>query len=103
DTLVFWGAEFGRTPYTEGIDGRDHNPEGDSVWLAGGGVKGGITHGQTDEFGFAAVKGEGHYPDLHATTLQLLGRDHGRLTYRYSGRDFRLTDVYGRIVHDILA
>jgi Protein of unknown function (DUF1501) len=103
DTLIFWGAEFGRTPYTEGIDGRDHNPEGYSVWLAGGGVKGGIAYGQTDEFGFAAVENKVHYHDLHATILFLLGLDHERLTYRYSGRDFRLTDVYGRVVHDILA
>ena len=103
DTLVFWGAEFGRTPYTEGIDGRDHNPEGYSVWLAGGGVKGGIAYGQTDEFGFAAVEDKVHYHDLHATILHLLGLDHERLTYRYSGRDFRLTDVYGRVVHEILA
>ena len=103
DTLVFWGAEFGRTPYTEGIDGRDHNPEGYSVWLAGGGVKGGIAYGQTDEFGFAAVENKVHYHDLHATILYLLGLDHERLTYRYSGRDFRLTDVYGRVVRDILA
>ncbi len=103
DTLVFWGAEFGRTPYTEGIDGRDHNPEGYSVWLAGGGVKSGIAYGQTDEFGFAAVENKVHYHDLHATILYLLGLDHEHLTYRYSGRDFRLTDVYGRVVHDILA
>ena len=103
DTLVFWGAEFGRTPYTEGIDGRDHNPEGYSVWLAGGGVKAGIAYGRTDEFGFAAVEDKVHYHDLHATILYLLGLDHERLTYRYSGRDFRLTDVYGRVVHDILA
>ena len=103
DTLVFWGAEFGRTPYTEGVDGRDHNPEGYSVWLAGGGVKGGIAHGKTDEFGFAAVEDKVHYHDLHATILHLLGLDHERLTYRYSGRDFRLTDVHGRVVHDILA
>lgn len=103
DTLVFWGAEFGRTPYTEGVDGRDHNPEGYSVWLAGGGVKRGIAHGQTDEFGFAAVENKVHYHDLHATILYLMGIDHERLTYRYSGRDFRLTDVYGRVVHDIIA
>jgi uncharacterized protein (DUF1501 family) len=103
DTLVFWGAEFGRTPYTEGVDGRDHNPEGYSVWLAGGGVKPGIAYGQTDEFGFAAVQNKVHYHDLHATILHLLGIDHERLTYRYSGRDFRLTDVYGRVVHEIVA
>jgi uncharacterized protein (DUF1501 family) len=103
DTLVFWGAEFGRTPYTEGVDGRDHNPEGYSVWLAGGGVKGGIAHGKTDEFGFAAIEDKVHYHDLHATILHLLGLDHERLTYRYSGRDFRLTDVHGRVVHEILA
>jgi hypothetical protein len=103
DTLVFWGAEFGRTPYTEGVDGRDHNPEGYSVWLAGGGVRGGIAHGRTDEFGFAAVEDKVHYHDLHATILYLLGLDHERLTYRYSGRDFRLTDIYGRVVPEILA
>ncbi len=103
DTLVFWGAEFGRTPYTEGIDGRDHNPEGYSVWLAGGGVKGGIVHGRTDEFGFAAIEDKVHYHDLHATILYLLGLDHERLTYRYSGRDFRLTDIHGRVVREILA
>jgi len=103
DTLVLWGAEFGRTPYTQGVDGRDHNPEGYSIWLAGGGVKSGIAYGQTDEFGFAAVENKVHYHDLHATILHLLGLDHERLTYRYSGRDFRLTDVAGRVVHDILA
>jgi hypothetical protein len=103
DTLVLWGAEFGRTPYTEGTDGRDHNPEGYSVWLAGGGVKAGIAYGRTDEFGFSAVENKVHYHDLHATILHLLGLDHERLTYRYSGRDFRLTDIYGRVVHDILA
>src|SRR3954454_1175797 len=103
DTLVFWGAEFGRTPYTEGVDGRDHNPEGYSVWLAGGGVKGGIAHGNTDEFGFAAVEDKVHYHDLHATILHQLGLDHERLTYRYAGRDFRLTDIYGRKVREILA
>lgn len=103
DTLVFWGAEFGRTPYTEGIDGRDHNPEGYTVWMAGGGVKGGFAYGRTDEFGFAAVEDKVHYHDLHATILHLLGLDHERLTYRYSGRDFRLTDIYGRVVREILA
>jgi hypothetical protein len=103
DTLVFWGAEFGRTPYTEGTDGRDHNPEGYSVWLAGGGVKSGIAYGQTDEFGFAAVEDKVHYHDLHATILHLLGLDHERLTYRYSGRDVRLTDIAGRVVQDIIA
>jgi hypothetical protein len=103
DTLVFWGAEFGRTPYTEGIDGRDHNPEGYSVWLAGGGVKAGIAYGRTDEFGFSAVEDKVHYHDLHATILYLLGLDHERLTYRYSGRDFRLTDIYGRVVREIIA
>ncbi|MGQ0637205.1 MAG: DUF1501 domain-containing protein [Planctomycetaceae bacterium] len=103
DTLVFWGAEFGRTPYTQGVDGRDHNPEGYSVWLAGGGVKPGIVYGKTDEFGFSAVEDKVHYHDLHATILHLLGVDHERLTFRYSGRDFRLTDVHGRVVHDIIA
>jgi hypothetical protein len=103
DTLVLWGAEFGRTPYAEGADGRDHNPEGFSVWMAGGGVKGGMTYGKTDELGRQAVEDRVHYHDLHATILHLLGIDHERLTYRYSGRDFRLTDVYGRVVNEILS
>jgi len=103
DTLVLWGGEFGRTPTTEGSNGRDHNPYGFSMWLAGGGIKGGTVHGSTDEFGFQAVDSPVHVHDLHATLLHQLGFDHEKLTYRYSGRDFRLTDVHGTVVRDILA
>jgi hypothetical protein len=103
DTLVLWGGEFGRTPTAEGSKGRDHNNLGFSVWLAGGGVKGGMTYGSTDEIGFGAVENKVHVHDLHATILHLLGIDHTKLTYRYNGRDFRLTDVHGNIVTDILA
>jgi uncharacterized protein (DUF1501 family) len=103
DTLVIWGGEFGRTPVSEGGDGRDHNHFGFTMWLAGGGVRGGMAYGATDEFGFRAVENRLHIHDLHATILHLLGLDHERLTYRYAGRDFRLTDVYGRVVPDILA
>jgi hypothetical protein len=102
ETLVLWGGEFGRTPTSEGANGRDHNNHGFSVWLAGGGVKGGMTYGATDEFGFAAVEKKVHIHDLHATILHLMGLDHEKLTYRYSGRDFRLTDVHGVVVKDIL-
>jgi hypothetical protein len=103
DTLVWWGGEFGRTPYAEkNGTGRDHNPGGFTVWLAGGGVKPGISFGATDEFGHSAVENRVHMHDLHATILHLLGLDHERLTFRYSGRNFRLTDVHGRIVRDIL-
>ena len=103
DTLVWWGGEFGRTPYAEkNGTGRDHNPGGFTVWLAGAGVKPGIAFGATDEFGHSAVENRVHMHDLHATILHLLGLDHERLTFRYSGRDFRLTDVHGRIVRDIL-
>jgi hypothetical protein len=112
DTLVLWGGEFGRTPAVElpqagsnaGVmKGRDHNHYGFTVWMAGGGVKGGHVHGATDPFGFAAVENPVHVHDLHATILHLLGFDHERLTYRYSGRDFRLTDVHGHVIRDILA
>ncbi len=103
ETLVLWGGEFGRTPTSEGANGRDHNNHGFSVWLAGGGVKGGMTYGATDEFGFAAAEKKVHIHDLHATILHLMGLDHEKLTYRYSGRDFRLTDVHGTVVKDILA
>jgi hypothetical protein len=103
DTLVVWGGEFGRTPTSEGSKGRDHNNLGFSMWLAGGGVKGGYVHGATDEFGFASVEKKVHVHDLHATILHLLGLDHERLTFRYSGRDFRLTDVSGQVVKEILA
>ena len=103
DTLVVWGGEFGRTPVSENGDGRDHNPYGFTVWLAGGGVKGGHAHGATDELGFKAVDGRVSVHDLHATVLHLLGLDHEKLTYRHSGRDFRLTDVSGRVVREVLA
>ena len=104
-TLVMWGGEFGRTPVAElpQLSGRDHNHYGFSMWLAGGGVRGGYVHGATDEFGFAAVEKKVHVHDLHATMLHLLGFDHERLTYRYAGRDFRLTDVHGRVVKELLA
>ena len=103
ETLVVWGTEFGRTPMAEGDDGRDHNPYGFTLWLAGGGVKGGYVHGATDDFGYFAVKDRVSMYDLHATLLHLLGLDHTRLTYRYAGRDFRLTDVHGRVVHELFA
>jgi hypothetical protein len=103
DTLVWWGGEFGRTPFGQGRDGRDHNPKGFTIWLAGGGVQPGIAYGETDEFGYEAVTDKVHMHDLHATILHLLGVDHERLTYRHAGRNFRLTDVAGRVVHDIIA
>ena len=112
DTLVIWGGEFGRTPTVElptpgsnagKINGRDHNHYGFSMWLAGGGVKGGQVYGATDEFGFQAAEKRVHVHDLHATILHLLGFDHEKLTYRYAGRDFRLTDVHGHVVHDLIA
>jgi Protein of unknown function (DUF1501) len=102
DTLVLWGGEFGRTPTAEGTNGRDHNPEGFTVWLAGGGVKGGFRYGATDDYGYYAVADKVHVHDLHATLLHLLGLDHEKLIYRYAGRDFRLTDVSGRVVHEVL-
>ena len=107
-SLIF-GSEFGRTPSVETSsrvavqNGRDHNPYGFSMWLAGGGVKGGMTYGNTDEFGFKAAENPVHIHDLHATVLHLMGLDHTRLTYRYSGRDFRLTDVHGRVLREILS
>jgi len=100
---VIWGGEFGRTPNTEGKDGRDHNTAAFSMWLAGGGVKGGYIHGVTDEFGAYTVEGRTHVHDLHATILHLMGIDHEQFTYRYGGRDYRLTDVFGTVVHDLLA
>ena len=104
DTLVWWGGEFGRTPYAQkNGDGRDHNPTGFTVWLAGGGVRPGLIYGETDEFGQNAVENKVHMHDLHATILHLLGLDHERLTFRHEGRDFRLTDVFGNVVHDIIA
>ena len=103
DTLVVWGGEFGRTPMVQGANGRDHNPQGFTMWMAGGGVKGGLAYGNTDEYGYYAQENRVHMHDLHATILHLLGLNHERLTYRYAGRDFRLTDVYGNVVHDIIA
>ena len=103
ETLVIWGGEFGRAPTSEGQKGRDHDHYGFTVWMAGGGVKPGMTYGSTDEFGLTAVKDRVHVHDLHATILHLLGLDHEKLTYRYSGRDYRLTDVHGKVVHDIIA
>jgi hypothetical protein len=103
DTLIVWGGEFGRTPTSQGARGRDHHSLGFTMWLAGGGVKGGMIHGATDEFGVHAVTDRVHVHDLHATILHLMGLDHERLTYRYSGRDFRLTDVHGRVVREIMA
>jgi hypothetical protein len=103
DTLVVWGGEFGRTPEDPTQDGRGHNNKGYTMWLAGAGVKAGHVHGATDEHGYAAVEGKVHIHDFHATLLHLLGLDHERLTYRHGGRDFRLTDVHGRVVKEILA
>jgi len=103
DTLVLWGGEFGRTPMVENGDGRNHHPQAFTVWMAGGGVRNGLTYGSTDDFGYAPVENPVHMHDLHATLLHALGLDHERLTYRHAGRDFRLTDVYGNVVHDLLA
>jgi uncharacterized protein (DUF1501 family) len=112
DTLVLWGGEFGRTPTVElptaganagKINGRDHNHHGYSIWMAGGGVKGGMTFGATDDFGFQAVDKKVHVHDLQATMMHLLGFDHERLTYRHAGRDYRLTDIHGHVVKDLLA
>jgi hypothetical protein len=103
ETLVIWGAEFGRTPTAQGKNGRDHNPHAFTYWLAGGGVKRGFSYGETDEYGFYARQDRVHVHDFHATILHLLGIDHERLTYRYGGRDFRLTDVHGRVVQEIMA
>lgn len=103
DTLIVWTGEFGRTPFSQGSNGRDHNPFGFSVWLAGGGVKGGTVYGSTDEFGYHAIENKCGVYDLWATVLHQLGIDHERLTYRYSGRDFRLTDVHGEVLKPILA
>jgi hypothetical protein len=103
DTLVIWGGEFGRTPHSQGADGRDHNNKGFTLWMAGGGVKGGMTYGATDDYGYEAVDRRMPIHDWHATLLHLLGLDHERLTYPYAGRDFRLTDVHGTVARDILA
>jgi hypothetical protein len=103
DTLVLWGGEFGRSPTAEGNNGREHHPFGFTMWLAGGGVRGGMVHGATDEFGWHSVQDKVHVHDLHATILHLMGLDHERLTYRFGGRDYRLTDVHGNIVKEVLA
>ena len=102
-TLILWAGEFGRTPFSQGSDGRDHNPSGFSVWLAGGGVKGGTVYGATDELGYRTVENPATIYDFYATALHLLGLDHEKLTYRYGGRDFRLTDVHGHVLREILA
>jgi len=103
DTLVLWGGEFGRTPVAQGKNGRDHNPEGFTMWMAGGGVKGGFRYGTTDDYGYYAAENRMHVHDLHATILALLGLDHEQLTYRYAGRDFRLTDVAGKVAEGVFA
>jgi hypothetical protein len=103
DTLLVWGGEFGRTPVVQGSNGRDHNPQGFTMLLAGGGVRSGIAYGETDEFGYHALLNRVHMHDLHATLLHLLGINHKELTYRYAGRDFRLTDVHGEVVHGVLS
>jgi uncharacterized protein (DUF1501 family) len=102
ETLVIWGGEFGRTPTSENGNGRDHNHWGFTMWLAGGGVRGGMAHGASDAFGFRAVADKVHIHDLHATILHLMGLNHERLTYRHAGRDFRLTDVQGEVVTRIV-
>ncbi len=103
DTLVIWGGEFGRTPTAQDGNGRDHNPHGFTIWMAGGGVRGGLSYGETDDYGYHSVVDKVHVNDLHATILHLMGIDHERLTYRHAGRDFRLTDVAGRVVKKIIA
>ena len=112
DTLVLWGGEFGRTPTAEGAfdpqrkferNGREHHPFGFTMWMAGGGVRGGMIHGATDEYGWHAIQDVVHVHDLHATILHLMGIDHERLTYHHGGRDYRLTDVYGNIVREIIS
>jgi hypothetical protein len=102
-TLVVWGGEFGRTPFAQGGDGRDHNPFGFTMWLAGGGAKGGVSYGSTDEFGYKAAEGRAEMHDLHATMLHLLGVDHTKLTFRFGGRDMRLTDVHGEVIKAVVA
>ena len=103
DTLVIWGGEFGRTPFAQNGDGRDHNNKGYAIWMAGGGVKGGLAYGSTDDYGYEAVENKVHIHDWHATILHLLGLDHEKLTYRHAGREMRLTDVKGNVVSDIVA
>ena len=103
ETLIVWAGEFGRTPHGQGGDGRDHNNKGYTTWMAGGGVKGGLSYGATDEYGYEAVDGKMHIHDWHATILHILGLDHEKLTYNHAGRDFRLTDVHGTVAKDILS
>jgi uncharacterized protein (DUF1501 family) len=103
ETLVIWAGEFGRTPFSQGGAGRDHNPFGFSVWMAGGGTKGGHVYGATDDFGYNAVQDKCSVYDMWATVLNLLGLDHEALTYRFSGRDIRLTDVHGNVLRDLIA
>ena len=103
ETVILWSGEFGRTPFAQGRDGRDHNPHGFSLWMAGGGIRGGMAYGATDEYGYTAVENPVEIHDLHATLLHLLGIDHERLTHRFGGRDHRLTDVHGRVLRDLLA
>ncbi|HEY1067163.1 MAG TPA: DUF1501 domain-containing protein, partial [Pirellulales bacterium] len=103
ETLVIWGGEFGRTPMAQGSNGRDHNPYGFTMWMAGGGVKGGTIYGATDDYGYFAVENKLQIHDLHATMMHLLGMDHTKLTFRFSGRDMRLTDVHGHVIHEIIA
>jgi hypothetical protein len=102
-TLVVFAGEFGRTPFAQGSDGRDHNPYGFSIWLAGGGAKGGTVYGATDEYGYKVVQGKQTIYDLHATMLHLLGVDHKRQTFRWGGRDMRLTDVHGELIEAVIA
>jgi hypothetical protein len=102
-TLIVWAGEFGRTPFAQGSDGRDHNPYGFTIWMAGGGVKGGHVYGATDDFGYYATENPCTVYDMWATVLHLMGLDHEQLTYRFSGRDLRLTDVHGHVLHDIIA
>jgi uncharacterized protein (DUF1501 family) len=103
DTLVVWGGEFGRTPDGRRPDGRDHNAKGYTMWMAGGGVKGGLSYGSTDDYGYKAVENPVHVHDLHATMLHLMGLDHEKLTFNYAGRNFRLTDVHGNVVKALMA
>ena len=103
ETLIVWAGEFGRTPFAQGANGRDHNPFGFTIWMAGGGVKGGASVGQTDDFGYKAIEDKWDIHDLHATMLHLLGIEHTQSTFRFSGRDMRLTDVHGHIIKQILA
>ena len=103
DTLVVWAGEMGRTPHSSGTDGRDHHVSGYTIWMAGGGIRGGMTYGATDEMGMSAVENRLDIHDIHATILHQLGLDHERLTFRFGGRDMRLTDVHGRVIKDILA